>query len=55
MEDEYRALISNGTWELVLRPHDSNIVTSKWVFTHKLRADGTLDRYKVCWVLRGFI
>jgi hypothetical protein len=22
---------------------------------HKLRADGTLDRYKACWVLRGFI
>jgi hypothetical protein len=40
MEEEYGALISN--------------VTGKWVFTHKLRADGTLDRYKVCWVLQGF-
>jgi hypothetical protein len=54
MEDEYRALISNGTWELVLRPQGSNVVTSKWVFAHKLRADGTLDRYKVRLVLRGF-
>jgi hypothetical protein len=44
MEEEYGALISNGTWELVPRPQGSNVVTGKWVFTHKLRADGTLDR-----------
>jgi hypothetical protein len=54
MEEEYGALISNGTWELVPRPQRSNIVTGKWVFTHKLSADGTLDRYKARWVLRGF-
>jgi hypothetical protein len=54
MEDEYGALISNGTWELVPRPQGSNVVTGKWVFTHKLRADGTLDRYKAHCVLRGF-
>jgi hypothetical protein len=54
MEEEYRALISNGTWELVLQPQGSNVVTGKWVFMHKLRADGTLDRYKVRWVLLGF-
>jgi hypothetical protein len=44
MEEEYGALINNGTWELVPRPQGSNVVTNKWVFTHKLRADGTLDR-----------
>jgi hypothetical protein len=54
MEEEYGALISNGTWELVPRPQGSNVVTGKWVFTHKLRADGTLDRYKASWVLQGF-
>jgi hypothetical protein len=54
MEEEYGALISNGTWELVRRPQGSNIVTGKWVFKHKLHADGTLDRYKAHWVLQGF-
>jgi hypothetical protein len=54
MEDEYGALMSNGTWDLVPRPQGSNIVTGKWVFTHKFRADGTFDRYKAHWVLRGF-
>jgi hypothetical protein len=29
MEDEYGALMSNGTWDLVPRPHGSNVVTSK--------------------------
>jgi hypothetical protein len=53
-EEEYGALISNGTWELVPRPQGSDIVTGKWLFTHKLRADGTLDRYKARWVLWGF-
>jgi hypothetical protein len=52
MEEGYRAMISNGTWELVSRPQGSNVVTGKWVFTHKLRADKTLDRYKACWVLQ---
>jgi hypothetical protein len=54
MEEEYGALISIGTWELVPRPQGSNVVTGKWVFTHKLCADGTLDRYKARWVFRGF-
>jgi hypothetical protein len=54
MEEVYEVLISNGTWELVPQPQGSNIVTDKWFFTHKLRADGTLYRYEACWVLRGF-
>jgi hypothetical protein len=52
--EEYGALMSNRTWELVPRPHGSNIVTDKWVFTHKFLSDGTFDRYKAHWVLRGF-
>jgi hypothetical protein len=54
MEDEYGALMSNGTWDLVPRPQGSNVVTGKWFLTHKFCADGTFDRYKACWVLRGF-
>jgi hypothetical protein len=54
MEDEYGTLMSNGTWDIVPRPQGSNVVIGKWVFTHKFRADGTFDRYKARWVLRGF-
>jgi hypothetical protein len=46
MEDEYGALMSNGTRELVSQPRGSNVVIDKWVFTHKLRANGSFDSYK---------
>jgi hypothetical protein len=54
MQDEYQALLSNRTWKLVPRPPGANVVSGKWLFRHKFRADGTLDRYKARWVLRGF-
>jgi histone deacetylase 1/2 len=54
MEAEYSALLSNHTWDLLPRPPGSNVVTEKWVFKHKFKADGSLERYKARWVLRGF-
>jgi histone deacetylase 1/2 len=54
MTDEYGALLSNNTWELVDPPRNANIVTGKWIYRHKLKSDGSLDRYKARWVLRGF-
>ncbi|WVZ59772.1 hypothetical protein U9M48_009871 [Paspalum notatum var. saurae] len=54
MEHEYSALLANNTWDLIPRPSGSNIVTGKWVFKHKFKADGSLERYKARWVLRGF-
>ena len=45
MEEEYAALLANQTWDLV---------PGKWIWMHKRRADGTLERYKARWVLRGF-
>lgn len=54
MAEEFAALVGNRTWELVPRPPRSNIITGKWVFRHKTRADGSLERYKARWVVRGF-
>jgi hypothetical protein len=54
MEEQYRTLISNSTWDLVARPPDTNVVSGKWIFKHKNNADGTLERYKARWVVRGF-
>jgi hypothetical protein len=54
MEDEYGALMSNGTWDIIPLPQGSNVITGKWVFTHKFRADGTFNCYKAHWVLWGF-
>nr|XP_020201745.1 uncharacterized mitochondrial protein AtMg00810-like [Aegilops tauschii subsp. strangulata] len=54
MQEEFDALLRNRTWQLVPRPWHANVITGKWVFKHKPRPDGTLDHYKVRWVVRGF-
>ena len=54
MEEEYGALLPNNTFDLVPRPLGANVGTGKWIFRHKSHADGSLDRYKARWVLRGF-
>jgi len=55
MEAKYAALLTNTTWELLPRPAQSNVVTGKWVFKNKFNADGSFERYKARWDLRGFM
>jgi histone deacetylase 1/2 len=54
MLDEFNALLLNETWSLVPCPAGANVVTGKWIFRHKMNADGSLSRYKARWVVRGF-
>ncbi|GJV11915.1 ribonuclease H-like domain-containing protein [Tanacetum coccineum] len=53
MLDEYNALITNGTWVLVPRPANVNVVRSMWLFKHKFNADGSLSWYKARLVANG--
>ena len=53
LEEEYKSLMNNDTWELVPPPEDANIVGSKWVFKIKHDANGDVDRYKARLVAQG--
>jgi hypothetical protein len=46
MVEEYSTLKSNDTYDLVPCPHGANVVTGKWIFKHKFKVDGALERYK---------
>jgi hypothetical protein len=52
--EEYGALLTNHIWDQVPRSPGTNVVTDKWLFRHKLTSDGSLNRCKARWVLRGF-
>ena len=53
-ENECQSLLKNNTWELVERPKEKNVITCKWIFKVKRKADGTVDRYKARLVAQGY-
>ena len=46
MESELQARDENHTWDIVSCPPNVKPIGSKWVYTLKLKSDGSLDRYK---------
>lgn len=50
---EIDALQRNHTWDLEELPPDKKALGSKWVFTIKLRSDGTIERHKTRLVVLG--
>ena len=53
MQAEIDALQTNHTWIEVSLPPGKRAISSKWVYKIKLKADGSLERYKVRLVIRG--
>lgn len=53
MNEEYEALLSNGTWEVVNKPENEKVLPCKWVFRTKRHADKSIDRYKARLVAGG--
>ncbi|KAJ6945155.1 Retrovirus-related Pol polyprotein from transposon RE1 [Populus alba x Populus x berolinensis] len=54
MDAEIQALKKNDTWDLMLRPASHNVVSCRWIFKTKLRADGSIERHKARLVAKGF-
>ena len=51
---ELQNLQSAGTWDVVERPSNVNVVDSKWVFHLKKNAEGRVVKWKAHLVARGF-
>ena len=54
MNEEYQSIMKNGVWEIVPRPKDKSVVTSKWFYKIKHAADGSIDKYKARFMARDF-
>lgn len=54
MDSEYHAVMKNKTWHLVPPSRGLNVIDCKWVYKIKRKTDGSLDRYKVRLVAKGF-
>lgn len=54
MDDEYKSLMENRTWDLVGLPRGRNVIDNKWVYKVKESPSGGIERYKARLVVRGF-
>ncbi|CAI7832213.1 unnamed protein product [Closterium sp. NIES-53] len=56
MDRELKALKERNTWKVVpiSMARNKTILTGKWVFRVKTKADGTIDKFKARWVVHGF-
>ena len=54
MEDEIKMIHKNQIWELVDRPLYKKAIGVKWVFRTKLNVDGSINKYKVTLVIKGY-
>jgi hypothetical protein len=54
MLEEYRSILKNNDWDIVPRPKDKSMVSSKWVYKIKHVADGSVENFKEIFVARGF-
>ena len=51
---EIDSILQNQTWELVDLPLGAKPIGCKWIFKRKFHPDGSIEKYKVRLVAKGF-
>ena len=54
INSEIDSILQNHTWELVDLPPGNKPLSSKWTFKRKMKANGTIDKYKARLVIKGY-
>ena len=54
IKSEVDSILQNHTWELVDLPPGSKPLGYKWIFKRKMKADGSIDKYKARLVIKGY-
>jgi hypothetical protein len=52
--EEYQSIIKNDVWEIVPRPKNKDVLSSKWIYKIKHVADGSIEKHKARFVVHGF-
>lgn len=51
---EIKNIEDMGVWDIVDRPEDSPVVGGRWYFKIKFNPDGTVAKFKACYVAKGY-
>ena len=54
MHEEYVSIMKNDVCEVVPRPEDKSVVTSKWLYKIKHGSNGSAEKFKARFVAYGF-
>jgi hypothetical protein len=54
MTEEYQSIIKNDVGEVVPRPNNKDVVSSKWIYKIKHAANKSIEKHKERCVARGF-
>ena len=54
INSEVKFILQNHTWKLVNITLGSKFLGYKWIFKRKIKIDGSINKYKVMSVIKGF-
>jgi hypothetical protein len=54
MTEEYQSIMKNNVWEVVLKPKNKDVVSSKWIYKIKHTTNESIEKHKARFMTRGF-